>query len=411
MKQTEKFVKTLTIAACLVSMAILSIAIYLSCRLPDEFYLHKGDRLSLGSSIVTSARPFEMASPAEKAPDTQKTRAELAIFGLIPLKEVDINYIDDIMVVPCGNAFGVKMFTDGVIVVGTGKVDGENGLVNPADIAGIRLGDVIVSIDGQKMSKNEQVGEIISQSGGRKMVFIIRRNGAEFSLVLCPVRSLYDQAYRGGLWVRDSSAGIGTMTYFNKSSGTFGGLGHPICDVETGEILPLMSGEIVEVDINGVKKGANGAPGELRGTFSKNGAEGILLLNTETGVFGTLDINPGGHEEVPLGLRQEIQEGAATILCTIDGEGPKEYAINIEKVDLTGASPTKNMVLRITDPVLLERTGGIVQGMSGSPILQGGKLIGAVTHVFVNDSAKGYGIFAENMIRTAAQLEKTGVYS
>lgn len=212
--------------------------------------------------------------------------------------------------------------------------------------------------------------------------------------------------YKLGLWVRDSSAGIGTMTFYDPTTQVFGGLGHAITDVDTGEILPLGSGEIVSVDIEGAVKGQGGQPGELRGSFHTYDTIGSLEENRETGVFGVLTTPPEGGLLLPVALRQEVHTGPAQIYTTIDGRTPQLFDIEIERVNLTDANPTRNMVIRITDPELLTATGGIVQGQSGSPIVQDGRLVGAVTHVFINDPSRGYGIFAENMIETVWSLAK-----
>ena len=199
------------------------------------------------------------------------------------------------------------------------------------------------------------------------------------------------------MWVRDSSAGIGTVTFYDESTGLFGGLGHPVCDVDTGGILPLSSGDVVDVNITGVRKSTEGNAGELQGIFVSDKACGTLYTNNQYGVFGALKNCPSPYSPIPMGLKQEIQLGEASILTTIDGDKPQEYSISIEKIDYRSDNSNKNMVIKITDEKLLSLTGGIVQGMSGSPIIQNGKLIGAVTHVFVNEPTKGYAIFCENM--------------
>jgi len=383
---------------------ILSFTGLVGAGLPDDFYVRYGESLNIGNQIYTAYKNDSLSTANAISDSGQSGTVALKYQGILPIKEVSVNYIEEIQVVPCGVAFGIKMFTAGVVVVRTADVDSEQGLVCPAALAGIKTGDVITSIDGKVVETNEQVAELINASGGKEIILSINRKNLGFDITITPVKSNYDGEYKGGIWVRDSSAGIGTMTFYNEENGTFGGLGHPVCDVETGEILPLMSGEIVAVDITGINKGVGGVPGELRGSFSSNGIRGNLLMNTETGVYGTLNANPTDHSPIPLGLRQEIEIGEATILCTLDGGDPQEFSVNIENVDLSGSNPTKNMVIRVTDPLLLEATGGIVQGMSGSPIIQNGKLVGAVTHVFVNDPAKGYGIFAENMVKTSSHL-------
>ena len=206
--------------------------------------------------------------------------------------------------------------------------------------------------------------------------------------------------------MRDSSAGIGTVSFYDPATGAFGGLGHAIGDVDTGEILPVMQGDVVNVKIHDIVKGTVGTPGELRGSFVSKDACGTIYVNNESGVFGQMFEAPVKNETIPMGLKQEVHSGKATVYTTISGNTPKAYEIEIEKINLLENSPTKNMIVRITDPELLELCGGIVQGMSGSPIVQDGKLIGAVTHVFVNDPTRGYAIFAENMYQNVAAMQK-----
>ena len=235
------------------------------------------------------------------------------------------------------------------------------------------------------------------RSQGDEVIVSVKRNDKVEKVVLYPEYSLSEACYKAGMWVRDSSAGIGTITFYDPQTEMFGGLGHAVCDSDTGEILPLHSGEVVAVTINGLKKGQEGNPGELVGSFLSSMSIGNLNINNQSGVFGKLDSAPNLSSPIPMGYRQEIQEGKAQILTTIKGNSPKAYDIEIEHINLKSNELSKNMIVRITDPELLEKTGGILQGMSGSPIVQNGKIVGAVTHVFVNDPTRGYGIFVDIM--------------
>jgi stage IV sporulation protein B len=290
------------------------------------------------------------------------------------------------------------------MVVGLADLVSDGHTVNPAKAAGIRPGDVITSINGEPVGSNEDVARIVSGSaGGTLRLCITRETREEKELTLCPVLCDDGLGYKAGMWVRDSSAGIGTMTWLDPESGMFAGLGHAVCDIDTGDRMPLYSGEAVNVTITGVTRGESGRPGELRGTFSGGVPIGILTRNDITGVYGRLEGTKDFAQEaqLPIARREEIRTGKACIRATVDGGGVKEYEIVIERIDLREDHPTRNMVLRITDPKLLAVTGGIVQGMSGSPIIQSGKLVGAVTHVLVNDPTRGYGIFIENMLEAA----------
>ena len=275
-----------------------------------------------------------------------------------------------------------------------------SGPKNPARSAGIKIGDVLLSIDGTAVNTTEKVAELIETAGNKTMSFHIRRDNIAFDVNFRCEKSVNENRWKAGLWVRDSSAGIGTLTFYVPGSDVFAGLGHAVCDVDTGDVLPLSTGEVVPARIYSVVKGLSGDPGELRGGFER-GSLGNLTVNGETGIYGRLSHLPVLGDPVPVAMKQQVKTGRAQILTTIDGTEPELYDIEIDQVRFNDSSPTRNMVIIITDERLLAETGGIVQGMSGSPILQDGKLIGAVTHVFVNEPTKGFAIFAENMLKTA----------
>lgn len=306
-------------------------------------------------------------------------------------------------VIPCGQPFGIKMLTEGIMVVRLSDINGKDNSC-PAKEAGIHVGDIIISVGGKKITSNEDLSKVISASEGNAVEVVLKRSASEnenspdkeLTLKLTPEYCNNEKCYKTGMWVRDSSAGIGTITFYNPLTGSFGGLGHPVCDSDTGELLPLLSGEICNVSITGYKKGSDGSPGELHGRFLSGNQLGILSQNTNSGVFGTIDESPSKNEEIEIADNNEIKTGKAEILTTIKGSQPKKYSINIEQINPDDPD-LKNLVIRVTDKTLLEETGGILQGMSGSPIIQNGKLIGAVTHVFVNNSSMGYGIFADTM--------------
>ncbi len=399
----KRLIQMLTAICLAFSVMALTAAAVIGAQLPDDFLVEAGQQLLLNDNIKEGTKQGVLDRKAAG----ESYQAQLSIFGIIPIKDVNVSVVSARTVIPCGTPFGIKMFTDGVVVVGLTDVENSGGMINPAKKAGIQVGDVITDINGRAIVTNEEIAEIISKSNGAALTITYKRDGKVYSATLNPVKAKGDNRYKAGIWVRDSSAGIGTITFYDPTSGLFGGLGHPVCDVDTGEILPLMSGEVVNVTITGVTKGIPGLPGELKGSFNSNGAEGSLIVNTQAGLYGMLNQSPSKHTAMPVALKQQVKEGRATILSTIDGMEPREYEIMIEKVDMGDTNPTKNLIIRITDPKLLNVTGGIVQGMSGSPILQDGMLVGAVTHVFVNDPARGYGIFAENMLNQAESLRNT----
>jgi len=336
------------------------------------------------------------------APTGDEKTAQCASFALTShgAKDKDAlpSFYDELTLSPGGMPFGVRFFTKGVLVVGVTEVVSQNGSHFPAKDAGICAKDVITKINGKEVNTVNDVSSMIENSGGKELSLTIVRDGNTMQLQLNPVPSKPEGIYRAGLWIRDSTAGIGTVTMFDSSSGRFWGLGHGICDPETAKLLPLMRANISAVTISGITKGQKGCPGELKGYFG-NGASGDLDRNTEAGVSGILSQMAVQPPEAPLHLarKKEVQVGDAYIYCTLDDNSIGKYTVKIEKIRSMD-DDCKNFVLKITDPVLLDKTGGIVQGMSGSPIIQNGKIIGAVTHVLVGDPATGYGIFAENML-------------
>lgn len=374
-------------------IGLMGLTSYYSYTLPDNYLVFK-DKMPENDSIGIKAVAASSDTAVGKS-SSNENLVDLKLFGMIPIKQVKVTELKEEMVIPCGIPFGVKILTDGVMVIGMNDVVTNEGNINPAKKAGLQVGDVVVSINDENMTTNKQVGDIINSSDGKELKIKYRRGDKEQITTLTPVKKAKNGEFMAGLWVRDSSAGIGTLT-FCTGDGAFGGLGHPICDVDTGDILPLASGEIVPATITGANKGTSGKPGELIGTFKNESAIGEVNSNTISGLYGKLnspicDMNP-----VPLGLKQEAKTGKASIYTTVSGEKPQEYEIEIDSIDYN--DETRNYVIKVTDERLLNATGGIVQGMSGSPIIQNGKLIGAVTHVFVNNPAKGYGIFAETML-------------
>ena len=378
-------------------------------NLPDKFYLSETGSLNIRTFFkITTDYNYNTddskAVQALSSTDTMYSQdAQLKLFGLIPIKEVKVERIDRPVLVPCGTPFGIKIKTDGALVTGMGDIDGNS---SPARLAGIKTGDVIKTVNGIIIEKSGDITQAV-QLGTNSTIVELIRDDRELTLSVNPVKSDKDDLYRLGVWVRASSAGIGTLTFYEPERGVFGGLGHGVCDVDTGRILPLSKGEAVSVTISGIIKGRPGDPGELSGSFLSKVPIGIIEQNTELGVFGTMNYAPTLEAGIPMAFKQEVKVGAAKILTTVSGSNPKEYDIFIERLDYSESNKIKNMVIRITDDELIGKTGGIVQGMSGSPIIQNGKLAGAVTHVFINDTTRGYAIFAENMYRKMDSVRGT----
>ncbi len=316
----------------------------------------------------------------------------------IPLKSIDVSVNDHRKLIPCGSVFGVKFFTKGVMIVGMSDVESTEGILNPAYKSGLRVGDIILEIDGSEVNTVEEIAQKVDKCDGNKMLVRFEREGAVNETNLIPLISLTENKYKTGLWIRDSTAGIGTITYYDPESGDFGGLGHGICDVDTGKLMPMLRANVVDITVTDIVKGLDGMPGEIKGSFGivKNGE---LYKNTEEGVFGNLTQKPECAFDEPLDVADanEVHEGEAFIYSSLGNDGISKYTVELTKI-YRNNSDTKNFIFTVTDKELLEKTGGIIQGMSGSPIIQDGKLIGAVTHVLVNNPQKGYGIFIENML-------------
>ncbi|MBQ8895760.1 MAG: SpoIVB peptidase [Clostridia bacterium] len=302
--------------------------------------------------------------------------------------------------IPGGMAFGVKFFTDGAVVLGTTGVETASGVVSPAKDAGLKSGDIIVRAGGKEFETANELISLISGSGGKPISIAYLRDGKEDTVTVTPARDTANGSYRIGVLVRDSTAGIGTVTFIDPETLDFGGLGHGIYDNETGTLLPLSRGAVVEVEITDVVKSERNSPGELRGKFGRV-LVGELWDNTEQGVFGRLsEIPDTAYEPLPVAARGELAEGEATILTTLADGNIGEYRIEIEHI-YSASGTTKNFLIKVTDERLIDQAGGIVQGMSGSPIIQNGKLVGAVTHVLIDDPLHGYGICIENMLGSA----------
>ncbi len=402
----KRLLHVLRSALCISVCAIMGLALYLQNSLPDKYYITEGERFSIASSGIFSVSAVYEGSLAEEAYASAGNTytVGLRLPGGISVKEVGVEVVDDTTVLLGGAPFGIKMFTDGVLVVGISDILSENGMACPARTCGLCEGDILHTVGGVEVRTNEDVSKVVSSSDGKPLEVVYTRGDATRKATLTAVKMADGTGYRAGLWVRDSSAGIGTITYYDPTCGVFAGLGHAVCDVDTGEIMPLMSGEIVGAAITGVVRGESGSPGELRGVFLDGASSGTLRINSQTGVYGFSAGFASDGRLVRTAAKQEIREGPATIVSTVSGSRPEEFDIVIEKVNLSDKNPTKNLVVRVTDENSLLKTGGIVQGMSGSPILQNGKLVGAVTHVFVNDPARGYGIFIENMLETSNGL-------
>ena len=407
MKFARVLTKSVFYIILALDIAVFSMIAYLNITVSDDYKIKKGDPLTIDSAVPITAVYQGTRLSGNGKPENigEEFNVELKAFGIIPFSTVSVEVVDELQVAVLGTPFGMKLYTEGVLVIDMTDVETEKGNVNPAKDAGIIKGDYIVSVDGRKISTNEELSAAVEASAGNEMKFEIKRGGKTKIIRFCAALSKETNSYKVGLWVRDSSAGIGTLTFYSPATEVVCGLGHGVCDEDTKELLELDSGELVTAEIISVEKGSAGSPGQLKGKFT-NSTIGAIDLNSEDGVFSLLKGKLSLSNLTEIALKQEIKDGAAQLLCTVNGDSPKLYSCTVKKRNSAYLSPTQNLIVTVNDSELLNLSGGIVQGMSGSPIIQNGKLIGAVTHVLIDDPTSGYGIFAENMLKTAQSVEE-----
>ena len=376
---------------------------WLYSSLPDHVSLEPGQPLELPRFAWVEPLSASGSRNVASTRTAGSYQATFAIGGVFPVKRVQAVVTPRPSVTVSGAPFGVKMFSEGALIVGFTDTAGPDGAPrNPAKEAGLRLGDRVVRIGETATENNDAVRAALDAAAGRPVQVVYIRDDCQQQTTLTPCWDAAAGSWRAGMWVRDSSAGVGTLTFIDEGIGVFAGLGHSISDGDTGQSIALRSGEIVPCEIVGCTAGAVGAPGELKGRFIGSQAAGAIELNGENGVYGSTRTDLFAGQAMEVAFAQEVVEGPAQILTTTAGQQPRLYDVEIEKV--TDAEAVRNMVVHVTDPDLLAETGGIVQGMSGSPILQNGRLAGAVTHVLVNDPTRGYAIFAETMLAQAETL-------
>lgn len=407
--------KRLAIFFSLILAALALITAELNLRFPNEVYIYNGESLTVreglpytvelaantGGILKNDGRLEHSGINGEKNGYT----ASLKLFGIIPVKNVHVNVSDACPVTVSGKTVGIKIYTKGLVVAGISEITAQKGIsYNLGTLYDIKSGDIILSANNKEMKKTEDFADIVINSGGEKLELKIVRNGKNITKEVKAVKT--NEGYKLGFWVRDSTAGIGTLTFINNKNGCFGALGHPIADADSGVLMPTESGEITEASVEGVNKGRAGIPGELKGIFKTPAAKiGDILKNTEKGIYGkiTTEYNTNG-KIFSAGSRNSIQEGKAFIVSNVTNDKTEAFEIEIERVMRYNIDNYKDLVIKVTDERLLEKTGGIVQGMSGSPIIQNDKIVGAVTHVFVNDPTRGYGIFIDNMLKETENI-------
>lgn len=344
--------------------------------------------ISVDNSVESSAGSYEL---------------NLDLFGTIPVKEINVNVIERTKVIPCGDLIGVKMYSKGALVVGFSEIEGaDNKIYKPYNNSGIKEGDTIVEINGNSISNTNELVDQVNKANGDCLVVKYKSGEAVKETNITPVKNSMNE-YKLGIWVRDAAAGVGTLTFVEPSTGNFAALGHGIVDIDTGGIFNISNGELVGSRMISIRKGEKNNPGEIRGIIDSADVIGNIRKNTNYGVFGTTYdmsnyINQN-NKEYEVALRSEIKEGEAEVICELENNKKTLYKIKIEKIYTSNNYDNKSMLIKIVDDRLINKTGGIIQGMSGSPIIQNGKFIGAITNVLVNDPTMGYAIFGDLMIK------------
>ncbi len=390
---------------CVSVFALAGMAGYCNLSIDENYSVTKGSEFVINSLIPVTAEynGVEVNKSGELSKIGTKLTVDVKLFGVIPIKKTNVNVVSKTNVAVLGIPFGIKLYTEGVLVTEVSEVKSNSQNISPATIAGIKKGDYIISVNDKKINTNEDLAILIEDSGGQTMHFKIMRDGEYLYLDLKPVLSDEDSLYKAGIWIKDSSAGIGTLTFYSPEYNVVCGLGHAIYDKDTSSVLKFSKGELVGANIISVNKAVSGVPGELKGKINYTKVAN-MKLNCHNGVYGDLTCPINTENMTEIAHKSEIKNGAAQILCTINDGGVQSFSCEIKVKDQRVNDTVQNLIVTITDKTLLEKTGGIVQGMSGSPIIQNGKLVGAVTHVLVDDPTKGYGIFAENMLETAQSV-------
>lgn len=385
-------------------------------NIPEHLVIFEGENISLktllGMQIKIESETMETASSTniDKISESSGTATlQVSLWNQIPLKEVNVDVLPKTSVIPVGSIAGVKLYTSGVLVVGMSEIEGiDQKRYKPYEKTGIKEGDRITQVNHLPISSTEELIQIVNQAQGKaiEVQYIQEEETKECSMEA--VKTSNDE-YKLGLWVRDSAAGVGTVTFYDKASKTFGALGHGITDIDTEELIDIASGEFVTTRILNITKGESGSPGKIQGTVENQQNIGTIYKNSKFGIYGMVDnlanLNVDTAKEMEVALREEIQLGKATILCSLDNQKVEEYEIEIEKIYKENNYDNKSMQIKVTDERLLEKTGGIIQGMSGSPIIQNGKFVGAVTHVLVNNPQEGYAVFGDIMIKQAKEVK------
>lgn len=389
----KKAIRIFDVILFFICVVIFGVIIWGNAALPSGVVTYNGNSEPLAKVFTYTGKSTSLAVDKQTA---TPRRENLKLFGIIPVKEVTVTEKAEQKVMVSGEVFGIKLYTDGVIVVGIQEVQTDSGKKSPSGSAGIEVGDIIVAIDGENVYTSDQVQSILGANNGGNFEVKIKRGERYRDYTVTPVYCEREGCYKAGMWVRDSTAGIGTITFYNKQSGIFAALGHQINDIDTKEIMPMLDGEAVKATVSKIEKSTRGTTGSLECDFT-NQTLGKLLTNTDCGIYGAYAEVSECAKEYPVAAIQEVKKGKATLISTVEKGQPKKYEIEITHIGFNENNREKNMIVKVTDKDLIDKTGGIVQGMSGSPIIQNGKLVGALTHVIVGNPQKGYAVFAQTM--------------
>ena len=386
----------------IIVLSIIFVYITNISAIPEKLILFQNEEYKLnllkGIDIAEEAENNEI-----KTDIIGNIELKLKALGIIPVKDISVSVVPEQLVIPVGETLGVKLYSKGVLVVGKSIVEGIDGNdYEPYANTNIDVGDLIVEINGKSIEKIEDLQNAIKEANGKELNIKYEKNGKELESEIIPIKSIDGNEYKIGLWVRDGAMGIGTLSFVDAETGKFAALGHGVSDTDTKKRIVLESGTMNEAKIVSITKGKKDSPGEILGVLESNEVVGTIEENTNIGIYGNLTEKKiseyNKNNAVKIASRKEIELEKATILCTVEDGKTEEYEIEIQKKYLEKDASSKCMIIKVTDKRLLEKTGGIIQGMSGSPILQNGKLIGAVTHVFVNDATRGYAVFADMML-------------
>ena len=404
----KKFIKRTILLSIIIIVYIYALVI---TNYPDNLIVMEGESINLKTilginvNLINENDVVEVSSSdsQNKVSGSGTKKISVSLFNDITLKDINVDVIPKTKVIPLGNIAGVKLYTNGVLVVGMSEIEGEdNKKYKPYENIGIAEGDTIIAINDKEIFDTEDLVETVNNSQGNRLNIEYLHNNETLECSITPIKT-GSAEYKLGLWVRDSAAGVGTVTFYEPTTKSFGALGHGIVDIDTSQLIDIASGEFITTKILNITKGENGNPGRIQGTIDNQQTIGTITKNTKFGIYGTVDnvsaLNINASNSMEVALRDEIQLGKAQIICTLENGKTEKYEIEIEKIFKNNNSDNKSMKIRVTDQRLIDKTGGIIQGMSGSPIIQNGKFIGAVTHVLVNDSLEGYGVFGDIMIK------------